>query len=332
MVRRAKLYRPHTRLQAMRTLHPEIEPYRSFRFAVEPPHELHVEECGNPDGIPVLFLHGGPGAGCSPVHRRFFDPRRYRVILFDQRGAGRSSPHAHLEANTTWDLVEDIERLREHLRIARWAVFGGSWGSTLALAYAESHADRVTGLILRGIFLCRREEILWFYQAGAHLLRPDDWQGFIAPIPPAERGDLLGAYYKQLTHADAAVRARAAIAWSTWEGKCCTLLPDPDFVKHFTEPAAAAALARIEAHYFMHDCWLEPDELLRDATELADIPGWIVHGRYDICCPVDNAWALKLRWPEAEFTIVEDAGHAATEPGIVDALVRATDALADRLE
>ena len=316
----------------MRTLHPELEPYRSFRFAVEPPHELHVEECGDPEGIPILFLHGGPGAGCSPVHRRFFDPRRWRVVLFDQRGAGRSTPHAHLEANTTWDLVEDIERLRVHLGIERWAVFGGSWGSTLALAYAETHPARVTGLILRGIFLCRREEIRWFYQEGAHLIRPDDWQDFIAPIPPAERDDLLEAYHRQLTHADRAVRERAAIAWSTWEGKCCTLRPDPEFVQHFTEPAAAVALARIEAHYFMHDCWLEPEELLRDAVELDGIPGWIVHGRYDICCPVANAWALHLRWPEAELTIVEDAGHAVTEPGIADALLRATDALADRLD
>ena len=315
----------------MRELHPAIEPYRSFRFPVTDGHELHVEECGNPDGLPVVFLHGGPGSGCSPLHRRFFDPKVWRIVLFDQRGAGRSTPHAGLEHNTTWDLVADIERLRAHLGIERWAVFGGSWGSTLGLAYAETHPERVTGLVLRGIFLCRPEEIRWFYQSGAHLIRPDDWQGFVAPIPPAERGDMLRAYHRQLTHPDAAVRERAARAWSTWEGVCVTLRPDPSLVESFAEPEKAVALARIEAHYFMHDCWLQTDQLLRDARKLAGIPGWIVHGRYDICCPVENAWLLHQRWPEATFAIIEDAGHAVSEPGIADFLLGATDQLAARL-
>ena len=315
----------------MRKPYPETEPRASFRLAVDPPHELQVEDCGPRDGLPIVFLHGGPGAGCEPYHRRFFDPVRWRTVLFDQRGAGRSTPHASLERNTTWDLVADVERIREQLGIERWAVFGGSWGSTLALAYAERHPERVTGLVLRGIFLCRSEEIAWFYQSGAHLLRPDAWDEYLAPIPVAERGDLLHAYHRRLTGVDAAARERAAIAWSVWEARCATLLPNPKLTERFGEPKLAAALARIECDYFVNGCWLEPDQLLRDAHRLRDIPGWIVHGRYDLCCPVDNAWQLHRAWPEAELTIVEDAGHAASEPGITDALVTATDALAARL-
>jgi len=315
----------------MRELFPALEPYRSFRLPVTDGHELYVEECGNPNGLPLVFMHGGPGSGINPIHRRFYDPKVWRIVLFDQRGAGRSTPHAALEHNTTWDLVDDTERIREHLGIERWAVFGGSWGSTLALAYAESHPERVTGLILRGIFLCSREEIRWFYQSGANLIRPEAWQGYLAPIPLAERGDLLGAYHRLLTDPDPALRERAAIAWSTWEGVCCTLLPDPKFVEGFTEPDKAVALARIEAHYFMNDCWLEPDELVRDAGKLAGIPGWIVHGRYDICCPVDNAWRLHQAWPTAQLSVIEDAGHAVSEPGIADALLTAVGELAAQL-
>jgi len=315
----------------MRELHPAIEPYRSFRLPVGDGHELHVEECGNPDGLPLVFLHGGPGSGCSPVHRRFYDPKVWRIVLFDQRGAGRSTPHAGLERNTTWDLVADIERLRAHLGIERWAVFGGSWGSTLALAYAETHPERVTGLVLRGIFLCRPSEISWFYQAGAHLLRPDDWQGFLAPIPEPERGDLLAAYHGRLIGDDVAVRERAAVAWSRWEGACCTLRPDPSFVAAFVEPQKALALARIEAHYFVNDCWFGPEQLLRDARRLAGIPGWIVHGRYDMVCPLDQAFALRQAMPHAELEIIRDAGHASSEPGTLDALIRATDRFAREL-
>jgi proline iminopeptidase len=315
----------------MRTLYPALEPRRSFRLKVDPPHELHVEECGNPDGIPIVFLHGGPGAGCEPFHRRFFDPARYRIVLFDQRGSGRSTPHAGLEGNTTWALVEDMERIRTMLGIERWAVFGGSWGSTLALAYAEKHPERVLGLVLRGIFLCRADEIRWFYQDGVNRIYPDHWQDYLAPIPPAERGDLLTAYRKQLTSDDAAIRERAAIAWSVWEARCATLKPNPKLLESFGDAHLALALARIENHYFVHDCWFEPDQLIRDAARLKGIPGFIVHGRYDMCCPVENAWLLHRAWPEAAFRIVDDAGHAASEPGITDALVEATDALAARL-
>lgn len=315
----------------MPELYPALEPRRSLRLAVDPPHELYIEECGDPDGIPVVFLHGGPGAGCEPYHRRFFDPARYRVVLFDQRGAGRSTPHAHLEANTTWDLVADLERIRTHLGIQRWAVFGGSWGSTLALAYAQRHPERVLGLILRGIFLCRAEEIFWFYQSGAHHIFPDHWQDYLAPIPEAERGDLLHAYHRRLTGADEGERSRAAVAWSVWEARCATLLPNPKLMASFADPRLALALARIENHYFVNDCWLAPDQLLRDAARLRDIPGWIIHGRYDMCCPVENAWALHQVWPEAHLDIVADAGHAASEPGIRSALVAACDALADML-
>ncbi len=309
-------------------LYPAIEPYAIHRLAVNGGHELYIEECGRPDGIPAVFLHGGPGAGCGPSHRRFFDPTRYRIILFDQRGSGRSTPHAGLEQNTTWDLVSDIERVRELLGIERWLVFGGSWGSTLGLAYAETHAERVNALVLRGIFLCRPEEIDWFYQAGASWIFPDHWQDYLAPIPLAERDDLLHAYHRRLTGGDEAVRLDAAKAWSIWEGRCATLLPDQSLRTAFADARMALSLARIECHYFVNQSFLQPNQLIRDAGRLADIPGVIIHGRYDLICPLRSAWELHQAWPRADLQIIADAGHAAFEPGIARALVDATDRFA----
>lgn len=314
----------------MLTLFPEIEPYATYPLAVESPHVLHVEECGNPRGLPVLFLHGGPGAGFQAWNRRFFDPARYRIVLFDQRGAGRSTPHAHLEGNTTPALIEDIEQIRRFLGIEQWVVFGGSWGSTLALAYAEAHPERVTGLILRGIFLCRDQDIRWFYQDGASHVFPDHWADYVRPIPEAERHDFLAAFHKRLTGEDEIARMAAAKAWSIWEGQCATLRPNHNVVEHFSDPHVALALARIEAHYFVNRIFLRENQLLEEARHLAGIPGIIVHGRYDMVCPLDNAFALKEAWPEAELQIVPDAGHAAAEPGIIDALVRATNEFARR--
>jgi proline iminopeptidase len=308
----------------MRSLFPEIKPNQSFYLAVDSPHELYVEECGNPDGLPVLFLHGGPGAGCEPYHRRFFDPEIYRIVLFDQRGAGRSRPHASLEANTTPHLVADIEKIREHLGIERWVLFGGSWGSTLGLVYAEAHPSRVLALILRGIFLCRRHEIDWFYQQGASRIFPDYWEDFIAPIPESERDKLLHAYYQRLTGDDELARMAAAKAWSLWEGRCVTLNPSGAVRDFFAAPHVALSLARIESHYFINDSFLSPNQLLRDAYRLADIPGIIVHGRYDIVCPLENAVQLQRAWPKAQLTVVPDSGHAASEPGITDALLKGT--------
>jgi proline iminopeptidase len=313
------------------SLYPPLEPYASERLAVGDDHEIYLEQCGDPAGIPVVFLHGGPGAGCSPSHRRFFDPRRYRIILFDQRGCGRSTPHAVLEHNSTWDLVADMERIRERLGIERWLVFGGSWGSTLALAYAETHPERVSGLVLRGIFLCRRDEIAWFYQQGASWVFPDYWQDFVGPIPIAERDDLVGAYYQRLTDPDATVRLDAAKAWSIWEGRCATLLPDQQIRSTFSDERLALSMARIECHYFMHEAFLRPNQLLQDAGRLATIPGVIVHGRYDLICPLRSAWELSAAWPQATLEIVDDAGHAAFEPGISRALIAATDRFADAL-
>ncbi len=315
----------------MRTLYPEIEPYVRHTLAVEAPHQLYVEECGHPTGLPALFLHGGPGAGCEAWHRRFFDPSRYRIVLFDQRGCGRSTPHASLEQNTTQALVADIERIRIHLGIEQWLVFGGSWGSTLALAYAESHPDRVKALILRGIFLCRPQEITWFYQQGASRLFPDYWEEYLRPIPAAERDDLLHAFHRRLTGENEIQRMAAAKAWSQWEGRTSNLLSNPAVVAHFGDPFTALSLARIECHYFVNDAFLSEDQLLREAHQLAAIPGVIVHGRYDVVCPLENAWELHRAWPAARLEIVPDAGHSATEAGIVDALIRATDEFAERL-
>jgi len=311
--------------------YPAIKPYVTHSLAVDALHTLYVEECGNPEGLPVVLTHGGPGAGCEPWHRRFFDPEVYRIVLFDQRGCGRSTPHAELRDNTTHNLVADMECIRAHLGIERWVVFGGSWGSTLGLAYAETHPGRVLGLILRGIFLCRPEEIRWFYQEGASWLFPDYWEEYLRPIPEDERADLVGAYYRRLTGEDEIARMAAAKAWSRWEGKTSNLLPRKEVVDHFSEPYTALSLARIECHYFMHDSFLEPDQILRDAPRLADIPGVIVHGRYDAVCPLKNAWDLHQAWPRADLRVIPDAGHSALEPGIVDALVRATVDLSRRL-
>jgi proline iminopeptidase len=308
----------------MKSLYPPIQPYVSHSLAVGDGHVLHVEECGTMTGIPVVFLHGGPGGGIEPFHRQFFDPEIYRIVLFDQRGSGRSTPHASLENNTTQDLVADIERVREHLGIDKWLVFGGSWGSTLALIYAETHPQRVTGLILRGIFLCRDQDIHWFYQEGASHLYPDYWQDFLEPIPEAERGDMLQAYHKRLTGDDEVARMAAAKAWSVWEGRCATLHGRAEVVEHFAKPHTALSLARIEAHYFVNHCFLEPNQILANIDRLQGIPGIIVHGRYDAICPLQQAWDLHQTWPEAELKIVGSAGHSASEPGNVDALISAT--------
>lgn len=311
------------------SLYPALKPYATHRLAVTAPHVLYVEESGNPRGVPVLFVHGGPGAGCEDYHRRFFDPKRYRIILFDQRGAGRSTPHAHLEHNTTPDLVADMETIRQHLGIERWVLFGGSWGSTLSLVYAQTHPARALALVVRGIFLCRPHEIKWFYQEGANRIFPDYWRDFLAPIPVAEHGDLVGAYYRRLTGDDVAMRGRAAQAWSLWEGRAATLQPKKSVTDFFGAEHTALSLARIEAHYFMHDSFLAPDQILRNAPTLAAIPGVIVHGRYDIVCPVENAFALSAAWPQAELRVVPDAGHSASEPGTTAALIQATDRFAE---
>lgn len=316
----------------MRTLYPEIRPYHNFSLAVDPPHELHVEECGNAQGVPALFLHGGPGAGLAPTARRFFDPKRYRIVLFDQRGAGKSTPHAELGGNTTQALIDDIERIRIELEIDQWLVFGGSWGSTLALAYAQAHPSRVSALVLRGIFLCRPEDIHWFYQDGASRLFPDAWKHYRDYIAEDEHHNMVSAYYKRLTGSDEIARMHAAKEWALWEGRTATLHPDSHVIEHFSDPHVALSLARIECHYFMNNSFLEPNQLLRDAHKLKGIPGVIVHGRYDVICPLDGAWALKDAWgDDAELHIIRDAGHAATEPGTIDALIRATDYFANKI-
>jgi proline iminopeptidase len=314
-----------------RALYPDIEAHHVGTLQVSALHELYYEVSGNPDGKPVVFLHGGPGGGSDPRYRRFFDPARYRIVLFDQRGSGRSTPYASLVDNTTWHLVQDLEALREHLGIARWQVFGGSWGSTLALAYAETHPERVTELILRGIFLLRRKEIQWFYQHGASEIFPDAWEGFVAPIPESERHDLVGAYHKRLTGADPVERSRCAVAWSVWEGSTSRLVPDPDMIRRTGDAHFAEAFARIECHYFVNKGFLRTDaQLLDDVHRIRNIPGVIVQGRYDVVCPMDSAWALHRAWPEAELVVVPDAGHAVIEPGITRALIEATDRFASR--
>lgn len=315
----------------MLLLYPEIKPYATCQIAVDAPHVIHVEECGNPGGIPVLFVHGGPGAGCEAYNRRFFDPDLYRIILFDQRGAGRSQPHAELEGNTTQALVQDMETIREQLGVEQWVVFGGSWGSTLGLIYAEAHPTRVLGLILRGIFLCRAQDLQWFYQEGASRIFPEYWEDYLAPIPEAERDDLLHAYHRRLTGQNELARMSAAKAWSLWEARCATLRPNQGVEEHFSDPHIALALARIEAHYFVNGIFLEENQILEQASRLAGIPGTIIHGRYDMICPADNALALDRAWPDAELRIVRDAGHSTTEPGIIDALVRATREMAAHL-
>lgn len=315
----------------MRSLYPLSEPFVQHSVNVGDGHVLHVAEYGRPEGMPAVVLHGGPGASSEPWHPRFFDPDRYRVIVFDQRGCGRSTPHASLAANTTAHLVADLERLREHLGVDRWLVFGGSWGATLGLVYAQTHPEAVRALVLRGVFLGRAEDIAWFFQAGANRLLPDYWRDFVAPIPADERDDLLAAYHRRLFGNDDIARMAAAKAWSIWEGRAATLLPKAEVVAHFANPSVALPLARIECEYFVNGCYLEEGQILRDAGRLAGIPGVIVHGRYDLVCPVDQADALARAWPEAEHHVIADAGHAALEEGTVDALVRATDRLCDRL-
>jgi proline iminopeptidase len=312
-----------------RGLYPEVEPYRSGHLRVSPLHEVYYEECGNPRGVPAVFVHGGPGAGGDPGARRFFDPARYRIVLFDQRGCGRSRPHAELAENTTWHLVADMEQLRELLGIGRWLVFGGSWGSTLALAYAEKHPERVAALVLRGIFMLRPAELAWFYQHGASEIFPDRWEEYVAPIPPAERGDLLRAFHRRLTGDDPAAARAAARAWSVWEGATSHLYESAKTVARFGADDFALALARIESHYFVNGGFLDaPDQLLRDVGRLRGIPGVIVQGRYDVVCPMTTAWDLHRAWPQADFRLVPDAGHSAFEPGITHELVTATDRFA----
>lgn len=304
---------------------PELQPYVRGRIRVSDLHEIYFEECGNPAGKPVVILHGGPGGGISPNLRRFHNPAAYRIILFDQRGCGASTPYALLEENTTWDLVSDIERLRDHLGIEQWQVFGGSWGSTLALAYAETDSKRVTELIVRGIFTVRKKEVDWLYQFGASMLFPEFWEDYVRPIPEDERGDFVSAYHKRLTGDDEVVKLACARAWSQWEGAVSSLLPNPERVVQFGNDHFAIAFASIECHYFINKGFLEADDqLLRNAHLLADIPGAIVQGRYDVITPPDTAYALSKEWPKANFVIVPDAGHAGSEPGMVDALVRAT--------
>ena len=288
-------------------------------------HCVYWELCGNPDGKPAVFLHGGPGGGASPGHRRLFDPARYNLLVFDQRGCGRSTPHASLDANTTWHLVDDIERLRAMIGVERWLVFGGSWGSTLALAYAEAHPERTAALILRGIFTLRRSELLWYYQEGASWLFPDKWERFLAPIPEAEHGDLMAAYHRRLTGVSSEERIAAARAWSLWEGETITLLPNLEFTAQHGDDRFALAFARIENHYFVNAGFLEEGQLIRNASRLREIPGTIVQGRYDVATPMKSAWDLHRAWPEAEFRLVPDAGHAFNEPGILSELIRATD-------
>jgi proline iminopeptidase len=312
-----------------REAYPPIEPHRSGWLRVSPLHEIYWEECGNPRGKPAVFVHGGPGAGAGPESRRFFDPRRYRIVLFDQRGAGRSRPHASLVDNTTWNLVADMERLRVFLGIERWLVFGGSWGSTLALAYAQSHPSRVSELVLRGIFMLRKWEIDWFYQDGAGAIFPDHWEAYVAAIPPRERGDMVGAFYRRLTSANRATRVRAARAWSVWEAATSFLHVDESNMEHWAEEDFAIAVARIECHYFVNKGFMRrEDQLLRGVNRIRHIPSVIVQGRYDVVCPIRTAWDLHLRWPEADFRVVPDAGHSALEPGNTHELVSATDRFA----
>jgi proline iminopeptidase len=309
-----------------RGLYPEQEPYDFDWITTGDGHEVFYELCGHREGKTAVVLHGGPGGAINPTMRRFFDPKRWRTVLFDQRGCGRSRPNASLQNNTTWDLIADIERLREHLGVEKWTVFGGSWGSTLALAYAITHPQRVEALILRGVFLLTERELHWFYQDGASMLFPDAWERFLRPIPPAERGDMIGAYHRRLTHADRAVRAEAAAAWSQWEGDTISIRGPEARPSKFNEADFAIAFARIECHYFQNRGFFEEDGwILKNIHRMANIPGWIVQGRFDVVTPMEAAWSLKKAWPAARFDVVWDAGHASTEPGIIDGLVRATD-------
>jgi len=316
----------------MLTLYPEIAPNKEFYLPVSDGHQLWVAEYGNPNGLPAVFLHGGPGAGCESYHPRFFDPEKYRIILFDQRGSGRSKPHASLEANTTQHLINDIETLRKYLNIEKWVVFGGSWGSTLGLAYSEAYPKHVLGLVLRGIFLCRDEDITWFYQQGASAIFPEYWHDFEAIIPLEERSDMVAAYYQRLTSIDSEICLQAAREWSIWEGRTSTLHIKKSVTDHFGNDHVALSLAKIECHYFVNHSYLEPNQLLRDAYRLKEIPGYIVHGRYDVVCPMNQAYALHRAWPEADYYVAPISGHSATEAEIVSALIKATNDLAERYQ
>lgn len=307
---------------------PELEAFSQEFIRVSHIHEIYVEQAGNPQGYPILFLHGGPGGGISPDHRRYFDPKFYRIILFDQRGCGRSRPFAELQENTTWDLVADIEKIRLHLGVAKWHVFGGSWGSTLALSYAIKHPENISALILRGIFLCRPSEIKWFYQEGASQLFPDLWEEYLKPIPNSERGDLVGAYYKRLTSSENSVRLEAAKSWSKWEGGTSYLLPKPTAIEEFDSPEKALPFARIECHYFVNNAFFSSNNfILENVEKFRKIPGVIVQGRYDVVCPARSAWDLHRAWPESTLKIIPDAGHSAAEPGIKSALIEATEGM-----
>jgi proline iminopeptidase len=316
----------------MLTSYPAIQPYEQHLLSVDKPHQLYVEVCGNPDGLPVLFVHGGPGSGCSDDHRRFFDPNHYRIILFDQRGSGRSTPHADLRENTTQALVADMERIREFLNVDQWVLFGGSWGSTLSLVYAETHPERVAGLILRGIFLNRPHDIDWLFNgAGANYVFPDYWDDFVAAIKLNGHGNYLQAYSAVLTGEDEVARMGAAKAWSTWEGRCSSLQLTQEALEWITDPHTALSLARIECHYFMNNCFLEPNQILNNIKKIENIPGIIVHGRYDMVCSFENAWSLHKAWPNSTLHIIPDAGHSSKETGIVDALVRATQTMVEKI-
>ncbi|HEV2503348.1 MAG TPA: prolyl aminopeptidase [Mesorhizobium sp.] len=314
----------------LRTLYPEIEPFETGTLDVGDGHQVYWERVGTRGGKPAVFLHGGPGGTISPNHRRLFDPKLYDVILFDQRGCGKSTPNASLEANTTWHLIADMERLREKAGFDKWLVFGGSWGSTLGLAYAETHPDRVSELVVRGIYTLTRAELDWYYQFGVSEMYPDKWERFLAPIPEDERGDMMGAYRRRLVGSDRQKQVEAAKAWSIWEGETITLLPEPSTSDPFAQDDYAVAFARIENHYFVHAGWLEEGQILRDAHKLKDIPGAIIHGRYDMPCPAKYAWQLHKAWPRADFHLIEGAGHAYSEPGILDSLIRATDKYAGK--
>ena len=310
----------------MKMLYPEIEPYNEFKLNVSDIHTIHVEESGNPNGKPIIFLHGGPGAGIEPVYRQYFDPKQWRIIIFDQRGCGQSTPHAELRENTTWDLVADIEKIREHLDIDKWMVFGGSWGSTLSLTYAISYPEQCEGLILRGIFMLRKKEINWFYQEGASNIYPDDWELFLKPIPENEQGDLVAAYYKRLTSSDESIRIEAARAWSIWEASTSKLFQSKNSLHRFEDVKVAEAFAKIECHYFINGGFFESENwILENVDKIRHLPTVIVQGRYDVVCPMVSAWDLHKAFPEADFEIVQDAGHSMTEEGIASKLVEYTD-------
>ena len=314
----------------MTHLYPEIDPYNQFNLKVSDLHTIHIEESGNPNGKPVIFLHGGPGGGIEPIYRQYFDPEKWRIIIFDQRGCGKSTPHAELAENTTWELVDDIEKIREYLGIEKWVVFGGSWGSTLSLSYAITHPERCKALVLRGIFMIRNKEIDWFYQEGASNIYPDAWEQYVKPIPEDERHDMVVAYYKRLTSKDESVRLEAAKAWSIWEASTSKLIQSDDYLHQFEDAKVAEAFARIECHYFTHGGFFKSENwLLENVDKIRHIPTVIVQGRYDVVCPMVSAWELHRAFPEADFEIVQDAGHSMTEKGIAAKLVEYTDKFVD---